>query len=102
MTVLKIASNQMQSTLSVLKIMNAFVEQDTTKEMAMHTVTQTNESENIVYAKHPITRELVEIDPAQRWFWTEEWQLGERQVEKDLAAGNYEDFDNMDDFFADM
>lgn len=102
MTVLKIASNQMQSTLSVLKIMNAFIEQDTTKELAMHTGSQTNESEHIVYVIHPITREPIEIDPEQRWFWTLEWQMGERQVENDLATGDYQDFESMDDFFADM
>lgn len=50
------------------------------------------------YAVHPATRELVEIDPEQRWFWTPEWQAGERMVEEDLRLGRYEDFDSMDDF----
>ena len=40
-----------------------------------------------------------EIDPAQLWFWTEEWQEGERRAEEDLTHGNYEDFNNLDDFF---
>lgn len=68
----------------------------------MHTGSQTNESENILYVIHPITREPVQIEPEQRWFWREEWQTGELQVEDDLAAGEYQDFENMDDFFADM
>jgi hypothetical protein len=50
------------------------------------------------YAIHPITKERVEIDPDQRWFWTPEWQAGERQVDEDLQSGNYEDFDDMESF----
>jgi hypothetical protein len=26
-------------------------------------------------------------DDDQAWFWTEEWQAGERQVDEDIAAG---------------
>ncbi|MBC7813858.1 MAG: hypothetical protein H7175_22070 [Burkholderiales bacterium] len=43
-----------------------------------------------------------EIDPEQLWFWTDEWQAGERQVDEDLKAGRYEVFDNLDDFFDTM
>lgn len=50
------------------------------------------------YAVHPVSRELVEIDPEQQWFWTREWQAGERMVEEDLRLGRYEDFDDIDDF----
>lgn len=28
-----------------------------------------------------------ERDPEQWWYWTEEWQKGEREVEADKAAG---------------
>lgn len=38
------------------------------------------------------------IDPDQSWFWTPEWQTKEREADADLAAGRYEDFDNIDDF----
>ncbi|MGH3661210.1 MAG: hypothetical protein ACRDT8_25655 [Micromonosporaceae bacterium] len=27
------------------------------------------------------------IPPDQAWFWTEEWQAGEREVDRDLANG---------------
>ncbi len=27
------------------------------------------------------------IDPDQRWWWTEEWQQGEREAEEDIAKG---------------
>lgn len=40
-----------------------------------------------------------EIYEDQRWYWTKEWQEKERLAEEDIAAGRYEDFDNMDDFF---
>ena len=28
-----------------------------------------------------------EANPDQAWFWTEEWQAGERAVDRDIAAG---------------
>jgi hypothetical protein len=31
--------------------------------------------------------ELHEIDPEQAWFWTPEWQEGEREADAQLAAG---------------
>lgn len=27
------------------------------------------------------------IDPEQKWWWTEEWQKGEREAEEDIRAG---------------
>lgn len=39
------------------------------------------------------------IKPGQEWFWAEEWQAAEREVDADLAAGNYETFDTVEDFF---
>lgn len=36
--------------------------------------------------------------PDQWWFWTPEWQEGERQVNCELASGQYEEFETMDDF----
>jgi len=40
----------------------------------------------------------VETDQTQAWFWTPEWQAGEREVERDLQTGQYEDFDSLDGF----
>lgn len=31
-------------------------------------------------------------DPDQWWFWTEEWQRGERAAEADIAAGRVQRF----------
>jgi hypothetical protein len=38
------------------------------------------------------------INPEQLWFWSEEWQVGERQVDDYIRAGNYEVFDTMEEF----
>jgi hypothetical protein len=47
---------------------------------------------------HPISKEQVEIDPEQRWFWSAAWQTREKKADEDLREGRYEDFDNVDDF----
>jgi len=51
-----------------------------------------------MYAFNPITKTLVEIDPTQAWFWEPEWLNGEVRAEQELRSGNYEEFDNLDDF----
>jgi AbrB family looped-hinge helix DNA binding protein len=38
------------------------------------------------------------IDPDQRWWWTEEWQEGEREVERDIKAGRGEVFNTPEEF----
>jgi len=38
----------------------------------------------------------------QRWFWSEEWQSAERQVDADLAAGRFETYDTMDEFLTSL
>jgi hypothetical protein len=37
----------------------------------------------------PDTQMRVEIDPEQAWFWTDEWQAGEREADEDLREGRY-------------
>lgn len=51
------------------------------------------------YAVDPETSIRIEIDAADAWFWTPEWQAGEREVDEDLAAGRYWIVDNLDDLF---
>lgn len=36
----------------------------------------------------------------QAWFWTEEWQAGEREVDEQIAAGRVVEYDSADDFAA--
>ena len=42
--------------------------------------------------------EFEAISSNQSWFWTEEWQSGEREVDEYIAAGNFETFDSMEEF----
>jgi hypothetical protein len=42
--------------------------------------------------------EIEAISSSQSWFWTEEWQAGEREVDDYIAAGNVETFDSMEEF----
>ena len=45
---------------------------------------------------------LAEALNDQAWFWTEEWQAGERVVDEYLAAGDVEEFSTMDEFLASL
>jgi len=40
------------------------------------------------------------IDASQAWFWTPEWQRGEREADADLAAGRSERFESDEEFLA--
>lgn len=42
------------------------------------------------------------IDKSQAWYWTKEWQEGERQADEDIAAGRVREFDNVEDFIKDL
>ena len=55
----------------------------------------------VVDGRIVITPKIV-IDPDQAWFWTERWQKMEREADADFAAGRFRDFDNVEDFLADL
>lgn len=42
------------------------------------------------------------IDADQAWFWTAEWQAGEREASADIAAGRTTTFDSDDAFIASL
>ncbi len=42
------------------------------------------------------------IDPDQAWWWTEEWQKGEREAEKDIKEGKVKGFTNVEDLIKDL
>jgi len=42
------------------------------------------------------------IDPGQWWFWTPEWQAGERQADLEIKAGLGKTYDNANDLIADL
>jgi AbrB family looped-hinge helix DNA binding protein len=37
------------------------------------------------------------VDSSQAYFWTEEWQKGERQADEDIKAGRVKTFDSADE-----
>ena len=36
------------------------------------------------------------------WYWTEEWQEGEREADADIAAGRVKHFNSVDELIADL
>jgi AbrB family looped-hinge helix DNA binding protein len=42
------------------------------------------------------------IDATQAWFWSPEWQQGEREAEADLAAGRIETFASGERMISDL
>jgi hypothetical protein len=45
-------------------------------------------------------KELCALDPEHEWFWTEEWQAGERAVDRDIAAGVPSESGTPEEFLA--
>lgn len=44
-------------------------------------------SNGLTQAEADVAAKVGLIDPEQKWWWTEEWQKGERQAEADMKAG---------------
>ncbi len=42
------------------------------------------------------------VDASQQWFWTERWQLMEREADADFAAGRAATFSDVESFLADL
>ena len=42
------------------------------------------------------------VPAEQSWFWTKEWQEGEKEAEEDKAAGKVKSFDNVEDLLEDL
>ena len=42
------------------------------------------------------------VDPAQAYFWTKEWQAGEREAEKDIRTGRVKAFKNVKELIKDL
>ncbi|MHA6250383.1 AbrB/MazE/SpoVT family DNA-binding domain-containing protein [Oceanobacillus sp. CAU 1775] len=45
---------------------------------------------------------VVQIPASQKWFWSEEWQKGEREAEEDISRGNVKKFDDVHDLIAEL
>ena len=42
------------------------------------------------------------VDPSQAYFWTKEWQAGERESEADVRKGRVEAFKNLKELIKDL
>lgn len=51
------------------------------------------ERDDGVIELHP----TVAVPTSQAWFWTEEWQAGEREVDEQIARGELTTFGSVDD-----
>lgn len=47
-----------------------------------------------------IPMKLIPAD--QAWYWTKEWQEGEKEAEADISAGRIKSFDDVDDLLEDL
>ena len=48
------------------------------------------------------TEKPANIPPDQAWFWTDDWQKKEQEVDEALAKGEYQEFDNVDGLISDL
>ncbi|MDV6011238.1 AbrB/MazE/SpoVT family DNA-binding domain-containing protein [Haloechinothrix sp. LS1_15] len=49
-----------------------------------------------------LLRGLTTIPADQRWFWTEEWQAGEREASAEIAAGSMEVHEDIETMLDDL
>ncbi|WP_084143922.1 AbrB/MazE/SpoVT family DNA-binding domain-containing protein [Amycolatopsis taiwanensis] len=49
-----------------------------------------------------VLRSMTSIPTDQKWFWTSEWQEGERAASEEIAAGGLPVYDDIDAMFADL
>jgi antitoxin PrlF len=49
-----------------------------------------------------ILRPLKTVPDSQAWFWTSEWQRGERDASEDIAAGKVRTFASSESFLASL
>ncbi|AGK96678.1 AbrB/MazE/SpoVT family DNA-binding domain-containing protein [Clostridium pasteurianum] len=49
-----------------------------------------------------IIKPVVVIPKDQAWFWSKEWQQGEKQAEKDIEKGKVEKFNSAEELFEDL
>lgn len=58
-----------------------------------------DEVEFTVHADGQVTlRRMTVIPTEQRWFWTEDWQTGEREASEEIAAGRTTVYDSAEEF----
>ncbi|GAB4434306.1 MAG: hypothetical protein Fur0044_31680 [Anaerolineae bacterium] len=51
---------------------------------------------------YPSSEQTEQAKDDQSWYWSDYWQQMEREAEQNLVDGDYEDFDNLDDFITSL
>lgn len=60
-------------------------------------------SNGLTQAEADVAAKVGLIDPEQKWWWTEEWQKGERQAEADIKAGRLSgSFESADELIKEL
>ena len=49
-----------------------------------------------------LSRGLVMVPTEQRWFWTDDWQAGEREADEQIVTGEVTSYDDIDAMLADL
>ena len=49
-----------------------------------------------------IIKPVVMVPKEQAWFWTDEWQLSEKQVDKDMETGRIKTANSLDELMKDL
>lgn len=49
-----------------------------------------------------LNRRMAALEPEQAWYWSAEWQAWEQEADENLAAGDYEEFETVDEFVASL
>jgi antitoxin PrlF len=65
------------------------------------------EGDEVEFTRHDdgtvTVRGLKTIPAEQAWFWSPEWQAGEREADDEIAGGDLSQvYDSADDMFADL
>jgi len=69
---------------------------DTNMMVASKINASTDEARALVPIR--VGNKILLADPDQLWFWTDEWQIGEQEVDRFIVEGNVETFDTMEEF----
>jgi len=60
-------------------------------------------SKGLTDAETAVAQKVGLIDPDQRWWWTEDWQKGEREAQQDIEAGRVSKvYETITDALADL
>ncbi len=69
---------------------------DTRMMVASTIIDSADEAKSLIPVR--VGNKIILADPEQLWFWTNEWQAGEQEVDAYILVGEIESFDTMEEF----